>query len=119
MARSTTGILPSAADLEQRIESAAAHSPRGFGLFGALGCADCHVPPTFTTADRFDVGIVDENGLATFNPPSLIGISQRQQALLHDASADSVRAVLDAEHQIDRNLSEEDRKALLEFLRAL
>ncbi|RMF45480.1 MAG: hypothetical protein D6753_00015 [Planctomycetota bacterium] len=115
------GLPPNraAGHLTTRIAFTTKTAPRGARLFDELGCVDCHAPPAFTSHQRFDVGLVDENGLAEFNPPSLIGVSQRQDALFHDASAGSIRAVLQSGHQLDRSLPPEDRQALVEFLQAL
>ncbi|HHK42292.1 MAG TPA: hypothetical protein ENJ50_07730, partial [Planctomycetaceae bacterium] len=66
---------------------------RGKALFEMLGCADCHVPPRYTSEETYDVGLVDERGMRMFNPPTLLGVSQRHR-WLHDGRARSLEEVL-------------------------
>jgi CxxC motif-containing protein (DUF1111 family) len=54
----------------------------GAALFGALGCADCHPPPTFTNGETVDVGTG-----GAFQVPSLRGVSARLP-IMHDGCAD-------------------------------
>jgi YVTN family beta-propeller protein len=93
---------------------------RGETVFRSLGCAKCHVPPlTYTIDTTFDVGLSDEDGRTKFNPPSLRGVSQRA-ALFHDGRARSLDEVTgDWSHQIDRPLTDAERRDLLTFLRSL
>ena len=56
---------------------------RGSELFERSGCTECHVPPLFTSADAYAVGITDEVGADEFNPPSLRGVTRRSR-LFHD-----------------------------------
>jgi YVTN family beta-propeller protein len=93
---------------------------RGETVFRSLGCATCHVPPlTYTIDTTFDVGLADEEGKTKFNPPSLRGVSQRS-ALFHDGRAKSLEEVIgDWSHQIDRPLTDAERRDLLVFLRSL
>lgn len=92
---------------------------QGRELFRALGCAQCHAGQTFTSSDVYDVGLVDEQGLNQFNPPSLIGVSQRH-ALLHDGSARRVQQVIeDIQHQLEQPLEPTKIQALVDFLESL
>ncbi|MFO1007248.1 MAG: cytochrome c peroxidase [Planctomycetaceae bacterium] len=91
----------------------------GRRVFESAGCARCHIPPlTYTSDSMYDVGIHDEAGLKLFNPPSLRGVSQRDR-LFHDSRAKSLDDVLDQGHYTQAELSEDDRAALLRFLKSL
>ena len=59
--------------------------------FDAKRCAECHAPPEYTAAARFDVGLADEVGNRRFNPPSLRGVGRRAP-LFHDGRAASLEA---------------------------
>ena len=48
-----------------------------------------HIPPSYTSNSKYDVGIHDEYGLKEFNPPSLRGISQRNR-FFHDNRAQTL-----------------------------
>lgn len=111
---------PAESDTSAVAAEARALVDRGEELFGSLGCANCHVPPlTFTTEGTFDVGLRDEKGLEKFNPPSLRGVSQRGK-LFHDGRAGSLEEVIGRfGHQVERDLSREERAALLRYLRSL
>jgi len=65
---------------------------RGREVFQARKCASCHVPPEYTSPERYDVGLTDEVGNHEFNPPSLRGVSKRD-TLLHDGRARSLDEV--------------------------
>ena len=93
---------------------------RGEAVFQENGCATCHVPPlTFTTDSVFDVGLRDEVGLEKFNPPSLRGVSQRR-VYFHDGRARTLEAVFsEFGHQLATDLSEDDLRALVRYLRSL
>ena len=97
---------------------------RGKTLFGQRACQQCHSPPNYTTAGKFDVGIHDEYGLKEFNPPSLLGVSQRNQ-FFHDNRAKSLEEVfLKFRHPQtgSRNiapLTPEQAKDLIQFLQTL
>src|SRR5262249_30567558 len=49
---------------------------RGEAVSRAQGCTSCHDQPAYTSAKNYDVGLADEAGHRTFNPPSLRGVSQ-------------------------------------------
>ncbi len=92
---------------------------RGQRIFQDTGCMDCHAPPTYTSADTYDVGIHDELGRKRFNPPSLRGVSQRS-FFFHDNRAKSLSEVLQMHGGVD--LSELDvqaKKDLIAFLKSL
>ena len=92
---------------------------RGRGVFEREGCAQCHAPPTYTSPGRYDVGIRDEQGETRFNPPSLRGVAQRDR-LLHDNRAAGLEDLFTRHrHQLDSELSAEDLRDLLRFLRNL
>jgi cytochrome c peroxidase/DNA-binding beta-propeller fold protein YncE len=92
---------------------------QGRQLFESLNCTDCHAGSTLTSADTYDVGLVDERGLKNFNPPSLRGVGYRRR-LFHDKRAHSLEEVIvKFGHQIDRSLTDNERQALLRYLRSL
>jgi YVTN family beta-propeller protein len=92
---------------------------RGRALFDELRCATCHVPPTWTSPQVFDVGMTDEAGRQRFNPPSLRGVGQRSR-FFHDGRSPTLEDVFST-HQpgLGRAMSEQERRALSEFLRTL
>ncbi len=92
---------------------------RGKLLFGKLGCNDCHRNTLLTSPDEYDVGLSDEAGARLFNPPTLLGVSQRDR-FFHDGSAHSLRQVLDqAGHPDGGGLTQTQLNRLLAYLRAL
>ena len=72
------------AQVDRPIDAAAV--ARGREIIRIRKCASCHVPPEFTSPERYDVGLFDEVGNREFNPPSLRGVSRRD-TLLHDGRA--------------------------------
>ena len=91
----------------------------GARLFRSTGCADCHAPPTYTTEDVYDVDLQASGDGSKYNPPSLLGVSQRQN-LFHDGRAASLDEVLKRfQHGQSNPLSDAERQALLAFLRSL
>jgi cytochrome c peroxidase len=92
---------------------------RGRRVFQRIGCADCHPPQTYTSSDRYDVGVHDELGHQEFNPPSLRGVSQRGK-LLHDNRARGLEEVLTRErHNLPEDIERPDLRDLLQFLRSI
>ncbi|MBB76062.1 MAG: hypothetical protein CMJ75_16265 [Planctomycetaceae bacterium] len=92
---------------------------RGARVFRQQGCTDCHEPPRYTSPEIYDVGLQDRLGNRRFNPPSLLGVSQRS-ALFHDGRAISVRDVLlRYRHGIDRNTSSTEIEELIDYLNSL
>ena len=67
----------------------AAAVARGKELFTNRDCASCHAGPQWTSTETFDVGLTDEHQQTQFNPPSLLGVSQRAR-WLHDNRAASL-----------------------------
>lgn len=93
---------------------------RGRKLFEGRGCMDCHSGTSYTSHDVYDVGLVDENRQKLFNPPSLLGVSQRGPELLHDGRANGIRGVLiDKKHRLEESLTEQQVEDLIAFLNAL
>jgi len=91
----------------------------GRRLFESLNCTDCHTGTVLTSADVYDVGLVDERGLRKFNPPTLRGVGYREN-LFHDKRASNLEEVFTKfEHQFDRKLSGTELKSLLRYLRSL
>lgn len=79
-----------------RIPSAdQAQVARGAKVFDSHGCAACHAPPAYTSADVYDVGLKDQHGRGKFNPPSLRGVRHRGP-YFHDHRAASLRDVFTA-----------------------
>ena len=92
----------------------------GMSLFQSLGCIECHAGERYTSREVFDVGLVDEQGMTRFNPPSLTSVSQRQNSLFHDGRAKSLRSVVeDFKHQLPRQLTAEECQRLVYFLQSL
>lgn len=91
----------------------------GQQLFRSLKCVRCHVPPTFTSAEVYDVGVSDAVGNVQFNPPSLRGVNFRR-AFFHDGRASDLKDVFSRhQHQLAQPLQEEDHAALIAYLRSL
>jgi YVTN family beta-propeller protein len=92
---------------------------RGREVFRARNCAACHLPPEYTSPERYDVGLADEVGNHEFNPPSLRGVSRRD-ALLHDGRARSLEQVFQKErHPRSLVLSAQEIADLVAFLTTL
>jgi cytochrome c peroxidase len=93
--------------------------PRGQQVFTQLGCADCHVPPLYTSSSTYDVGLVDGDDQRKFNPPSLRGLVH-QSRLLHDGSATTLKAALQIHpYGEPTELPEDAWSALEAFLHSL
>lgn len=91
----------------------------GQKLFSQLDCVSCHRPPNFTSPKTYSVGIEDEKGRDEFNPPSLIGLGQRDR-FFHDGRVENLEEVFSKiEHQIPNRLSDEKLSNLLSFLKSL
>lgn len=92
---------------------------RGREVFRVQKCATCHVPPAYTSAGRYDVGLTDEVGNREFNPPSLCGVSSRD-AFLHDGRARSLQQVFQKErHPRKIALTPQEIADLVAFLKTL
>ncbi len=112
--------LPSAPSVkEARGQVADSAIARGRELFTARECANCHVPPAYTSPSTYDVGLEDERGTREFNPPSLRGVSQRSR-WLHDGRAHSLREVLSIHpHPNGSRCTEAEIDDLVTFLESL
>lgn len=97
---------------------------RGRLIFKNQGCVSCHAAPNYTSTATYDVGLADEKGVSKFNPPSLLGVSQRDR-LFHDGRAHSLDdVVIKFKHQIDENsktppISKRETSDLIYFLKSL
>lgn len=97
----------------------AARVQTGQQLFTKLGCANCHTPPAYTSAETYDVGLQDELGQRRFNPPSLRGVGHGT-AFFHDGRASTLDEVFTKyAHQLHQELTAAERADLLAFLRSL
>lgn len=91
----------------------------GKKIFEVIGCAACHKAPLYTSPEVYDVGFEDEENNTEFNPPSLLGVSQRN-AYFHDGRAKTLEEVVGKfKHKVRPDTSEADLKLLIQFLRSL
>lgn len=92
---------------------------RGGEVFKSHGCDKCHQPPSYTSPLAFDVGLHDEAGKKYFNPPSLLGVSQRSP-YFHDNRAKLLRDVFENfDHDRSSTLGNEQKVDLIDFLNSL
>jgi DNA-binding beta-propeller fold protein YncE/mono/diheme cytochrome c family protein len=92
---------------------------RGRDIFTAQKCSSCHTAPSFTSPQIYDVGLKDRLDNKEFNPPSLIGVSQRYM-LLHDNRAESLEHLFtEYKHQLNGEMSAEQLSDLIAYLRSL
>jgi DNA-binding beta-propeller fold protein YncE len=92
---------------------------RGERVFRERKCAECHAPPSYTTASRYDVGLSDAVGNREFNPPSLRGVGARSP-LLHDGSAATLADVFrSVGHPSGSRFSDTEIADLIAFLGTL
>ncbi|MGV3605591.1 MAG: cytochrome c peroxidase [Planctomycetaceae bacterium] len=92
---------------------------RGKEVFTKQNCAKCHAGDSFTTPEKYDVGLVDSAGNRKFNPPSLRGLSHRSP-YFHDNSAGQLKDVfLSAGHPGNSTYSEEEVRDLIHYLESL
>jgi YVTN family beta-propeller protein len=92
---------------------------RGQDVFEARRCNRCHTPSEYTSNAAYDVGLKDEFNYTKFNPPSLRGVSQRDN-LFHDNRAAGLEEVFTKfKHQVEEGLSDQDLSDLMAFLRSL
>jgi len=92
---------------------------RGRAVFETRKCATCHIPPEYTSPERYDVGLIDEVGNREFNPPSLCGVSRRE-TLLHDGRSRSLNEVFQKErHPRGLELTSREIADLVSFLKTL
>ena len=109
--------LPPAPPINRFAEKSQAEAVRrGAAVFREQGCVVCHEPPTYTSAKTFDVGLADEAGNRTFNPPSLRGVSQAE-AFFHDGRARALPDVFTKHrHGLKVELPRNELDDLLAFL---
>ena len=89
---------------------------RGQDVFERLKCGKCHRPPTYTSVGTYDVGLKDETGQGSYNPPSLNGL-QHQGRFLHDNSAETLSRALELHRPTAmKSLRGTERADLLRFL---
>ena len=92
---------------------------RGRQVFERLKCSKCHRPPTYTSVGTYDVGLQDETGQGSYNPPSLKGLQHRSR-FLHDNRAASLSRALELHQPAStRSLRGTDHSDLLSFLLSL
>ncbi len=98
----------------------AARMTLGRRVFERHGCADCHKGNRFSAEETFDVGLIDEMGHRRFNPPSLLGASQRVR-WFHDGRANSLKQVIDGtfHHPPKLDMAPAEIELLLDYLRNL
>ncbi len=93
---------------------------QGRAVFESSNCAECHAGEVLTSKDRYDVGLIDKRGLREYSPPSLRGVGHRD-ALFHEKQAKSVEEVIGKfRHELaDKRLSDEQKRALIRYLKSL
>lgn len=105
-------------------KSIAAKIELGRALFsGKAACASCHAGPQFTSEETFDGKVEDKKDRdPNYNPPTLRGLASKRR-FLHTGKARSLDAVLTKYHRpedlVGETLSEEERNALVEYLKSL
>jgi YVTN family beta-propeller protein len=88
-------------------------------IFESRRCGECHEAPALTSAAVYDVDLEDEKGWRRFNPPSLLGVSQRAP-YLHDSSAATLREVLETRgHPRGAEYTSDELSDLVAFLESL
>lgn len=96
----------------------------GRSLFsGKAGCANCHGGTQFTSDEAFDGKVEDRKDRdPKYNPPSLRGVASRRR-FLHTGKARSLDAVLTKYHRpedlVGETLTDEEREAIIEYLKSL
>lgn len=96
----------------------------GKSLFaGKAGCASCHTGNQYTSDDTFDGKVEDRKDRdPKYNPPTLRGVSSRRR-FLHTGKARSLDAVLSKYHRpedlVGEALTDDEREALIEYLKSL
>lgn len=113
----TLEVPPSIDALRGRSDTAAIE--RGREIFAKRACANCHAGDTYTSADAYDVGLVDKVGNRKFNPPSLRGVGHRGP-YFHDNSAARLEDVFTEHgHPDASSYSRDEVNDLIHFLRSL
>jgi cytochrome c peroxidase len=97
---------------------------RGQAIFqGKAKCARCHKGENYTSTGNYDVGLEpDGSPYHLWNPPSLRGLWDRGP-YLHDGRAATLEELLQKHHPPEKlggdALTDEERRDLVEFLKAL
>jgi len=114
------------------LEEPSVEASRGEDVFTAAGCPSCHVPPLFTSDQLIrveDIGTEPSAGLSRsrftgyYRIASLRGVG-RAAPYLHHGVFDSLEAMFDPGrdepgHEYGLELGDEDRAALIAYLRSL
>lgn len=96
----------------------------GRNLFtGRAGCSNCHSGSQFTSDETYDGKVEDRKDRdSKYNPPTLRGVSSRRR-FLHTGKARSLEAVLTKYHRpedlVGESLNDEERDAIIEYLKSL
>ena len=96
----------------------------GRNLFsGKAGCATCHSGSQYTSEESFDGKVEDRKDRdPKYNPPTLRGVASRRR-FLHTGKARSLDAVLIKYHRtedlVGESLTDDERDALVEYLKSL
>lgn len=104
--------------------SLSAAARRGEVVFERKGCNSCHVPPDYTRAKVYKIGLESkDDAYKGFNPPPLRGVWNRAP-YLHDGRAATLEEVLLKHHKPstvsgEPDLSAEELADLVEFLKSL
>ncbi|MBC8117193.1 MAG: c-type cytochrome [Candidatus Saccharimonas sp.] len=90
---------------------------------GKAACTSCHTGLQFTSEDKFDGKVEDKKDRdPNYNPPTLRGLASRRR-FLHTGKARSLDAVLTKHHRpedlVGESLSDDERDALVEYLKSL
>ncbi|MEK6259592.1 MAG: c-type cytochrome, partial [Planctomycetota bacterium] len=90
---------------------------------GKAACTSCHTGLQFTSEDKFDGKVEDKKDRdPNYNPPTLRGLASRRR-FLHTGKARSLDAVLMKHHRpedlVGESLSDDERDALVEYLKSL
>ncbi len=88
---------------------------RGAAVFESLGCGSCHVPPTFSDGQKYDVGTGGE-----WVTPTLRWLAY-SAPYLHDGSAPTLRElfIMKGAHRLIDQHPPEDVEALIAYLLSL
>jgi mono/diheme cytochrome c family protein len=114
-----SSLSPVPGILTARQEAGQPGVERGRQVFLKFGCSDCHQPPFYTSPLSHDVGVKDEWGLHYFNPPSLLGVSQRESYFHDNRATRLIDVFLDHDHDNASSLSEKQIDDLVLFLQSL
>jgi DNA-binding beta-propeller fold protein YncE len=99
-----------------------ASAVRGRDLFSSIGCADCHPAPLYTDNDFHYAGVPDTlESAVKWNTPSLTE-AWRTAPYSHTGGYDKIEEIIALRaHSLGKyeNLSEQDRKDLVEFVSSL